>query len=126
MEGQLVVKQITIIYVKRELLSYLARVTKDARSCLLSVLVESWGTPLKVIGAALAHPVIDFSLTVGSNLVFCSLLQPRKEIRTRHVRLSSRSDALGPLSRLHAAPLLHIVSELDAPTEKPAHLRMSS
>lgn len=90
MEGRLVEKQITRIYVKRELLRFCTC------SCLLSVLGASCETWLNVTDAALAQPLSDLSLTLESNLVFCSLLQPRKEIRTKHVRLDPSSDALGP------------------------------
>lgn len=75
---------------------FLASVTGDACSCLLSVLVASCETSLKVTDAALAHPVTDLSLTLESNLVLCSFLQLRKEIRKKHVRLDPGSDALGP------------------------------
>lgn len=81
---------------------FLARATDDACGCLLSALVASWETSLKVTDAALARPAADLSLTLESNLVFCSLLQPRKEIWTKHVRLDPSSDALGRARTRHS------------------------
>lgn len=74
-------------------------VLDDVCGCLLAVRVASWKTSLKVTDAALAHPATDLSLTLESNLVFCSFLQPRKEIRTKHIRLDLSSDPLAAARR---------------------------
>lgn len=76
----------------------------------------------KVTDVTLARPVTGISVTLDSNPVFCSLLQPREEIRTEHVRPDPSSDAIGPARGRTRARRSRIDSDLDVRSEEPAHL----